>query len=299
MTSTSPTMKAPTISVIIPAYNAGESIIPTLESILGQTVPPAEIIVIDDGSVDHTCEVVQRFAPRVTLLKRENGGPAAARHTGIQVSSGEWIAFLDADDIWLPKKLERQIPQMLDGISLVHCYEVDSGDDTELEMNFDNLWDHNYIGTSTVVLRKSAYEAVGGFNVERRFIGIEDYNLWLRLAHAGHKIVTVHEELILYTPAENSLSQRYANVIRAELLNVNVMGELLKLPTSKLQAKRIALYEEYASALLWKRDLPMARKYFGELIKEKPSASAIIKYLSTFLPSAILDLKRKTTMQNA
>jgi len=110
-------MTTPSISVIVPAYNAADTILEALDSILRQTVLPSEVIVIDDVSSDNTADVVEGYiaekqaaaSPSIKLIQQEqNGGPAAARNAGIAASSGEWVAFLDGDDVWLPQRLEAQ-----------------------------------------------------------------------------------------------------------------------------------------------------------------------------------------------
>ena len=96
------------ISVVIPAYNAEQHIGRAIDSVLAQTRPADEIIVIDDGSTDATAEVIRSFGDRVTLIQQKNAGVSVARNTGIEAATGDWIAFLDADDEWLPEKLKRQ-----------------------------------------------------------------------------------------------------------------------------------------------------------------------------------------------
>ena len=92
------------VSVIIPTYNYGRFIAKAIESVLAQTHPIEEIIVVDDGSTDETAETVAKFAPRVTYTRQRNSGVCAARNSGVKHSSGDFIAFLDADDIWHPEK---------------------------------------------------------------------------------------------------------------------------------------------------------------------------------------------------
>jgi glycosyltransferase involved in cell wall biosynthesis len=104
-----PFNSANSVSVIIPAYNGARFIAETLRTILGQTLPPAEVIVVDDGSTDNTMSVVEQFGSSVILLHTENRGACAARNTGAANSKGNWLAFCDSDDLWLPAKLEKQI----------------------------------------------------------------------------------------------------------------------------------------------------------------------------------------------
>jgi len=99
----------PAVSVVVPTYNRADCLRDTVASILAQTVPAAEVIIVDDGSRDHTAQVCREFPPPVRYLRRENGGSAAARNTGMRAAAGEYIAFLDADDVWEPIKLEVQL----------------------------------------------------------------------------------------------------------------------------------------------------------------------------------------------
>lgn len=101
---------APLVSVVIPAYNSARTITATIQSALAQTVGELEVIVVDDGSSDETVASVEAIGdPRVRIVRRENGGAAAARNSGIRAARGRWVALLDADDLWLPEKLERQL----------------------------------------------------------------------------------------------------------------------------------------------------------------------------------------------
>src|SRR5690348_3025712 len=97
------------ISVIIPAYNAANCIQRAIDSALAQTLPPREVIVVDDGSTDETPRLVVSYGERVHLIQQSNAGPGAARNRAVRASRGEWLAMLDADDSWLPQKLERQL----------------------------------------------------------------------------------------------------------------------------------------------------------------------------------------------
>jgi len=286
-------MSDPGISVVIPAYNAEKTIVRTLESVLSQTVSPLEVIVVDDGSRDGTARVVQTFSPHVRLVQQVNAGPAAARNHGVRVANGDWIALLDSDDAWLPTKLETQRRVLEPGVVLTHTYTLQDRERSQTDLTFDSLWEHNYIGTSTVIVNKSTYEQVGGFMEERSYIGAEDYNLWLRIAATGGKIVTVREELTDYTPAENSLSQQVDRVIQAELLNVDMISRQFNLPREKVISKRSALLEEYAGALFWMRDLPLARQYYRALLNDKPSPRTLGCWLATYLPVHLLNLPRR------
>ena len=98
-----------TVSVVIPVHNGEKYLQETIRSVLNQTLKPFEIIVVDDGSTDKSIKITESFAPHINLIKNKNNGAASARNTGILKSKGEFLAFLDADDLWLPKKLEIQM----------------------------------------------------------------------------------------------------------------------------------------------------------------------------------------------
>lgn len=102
-------MTPPTVSCIIPVYNGERFLAEGIESLLAQTRPPDEIIVVDDGSTDGSADVARSFGDRVRYVHQENAGPAAARNRGIREATGDFISFLDADDLWEPTKLERQL----------------------------------------------------------------------------------------------------------------------------------------------------------------------------------------------
>ena len=105
-------MTKPTVSVVIPTYNSQNTIRAALESVYSQSIPPDEVLVIDDESSDNTCTIITSNFPDVRLIKKQNGGPSSARNLGIKNARFEWIAFLDADDIWSKYKTERQLDEI-------------------------------------------------------------------------------------------------------------------------------------------------------------------------------------------
>ena len=192
----------PTVSVIVPAYNAGLVIEETLRSALAQTLSEIEVLVVDDGSTDDTVEVVRRVAaedPRVRLIEQENAGVATARNVAIAAARGTYVAPLDADDVWYPNKLDDQVTRMERGgrdMGMVYSWWV-SIDETEtirgssfpcrVEGNVALcLLYSNFIGNASVPLyRRSAIERVGGYDPALRAQGAqgcEDWDLSLRVA---------------------------------------------------------------------------------------------------------------------
>lgn len=185
-----------TVSVIIPAHNAGRTIEETLQSVFAQTWRGFEVIVVNDGSTDATARVLAPHiaAGRIVYLETANGGPSGARNCGIARARGEFIAFLDADDLWLPDKLEKQLRrfEQTPQIGLVYTDMVNfsrngEGATTLFQQKqpvagriLDRLFFGNFILTSTVLVRKAALHAVGGFD-PNLWVN-EDIELFLRLA---------------------------------------------------------------------------------------------------------------------
>ncbi|MGC4044602.1 MAG: glycosyltransferase family A protein [Armatimonas sp.] len=281
------------ISVVIPAYNAEKTISATLSSILGQTHAPDEIIVVDDGSKDNTCAVVSQNFPQVKLLRRENGGPAAARNQGIRDATGDWIALLDADDTWLPNRLEKQVPLTADPeVAIVHCYVKPDSQAPEV-IDFAALWKKNCIANSTVLIRRAALEQVGWLNEARELISVEDYNLWLRITHAGWKVATCREVLVNYTPTPGSLSMQTERFARAEFANLDAIQKALNLSDDVVATKRAAIAEQYGRDLLYDRNIKAAREMLGRALKTHPTPKRYIFWGATFLPVWLLDLRSR------
>lgn len=283
-------MSTPTVSVIIPAYNAAAFIHSAIESALAQTCAPLEILVVDDGSRDETAEVVARYPAPVRLLRKENGGPASARNLAAREAQGEWLALLDADDSWHPEKLARQLPYGDDPkIGVVHC----STRALEDPITFERLWKRNCIVNSTVLIRRSAFRAIGGFDEDRAVIGVEDYNLWLRLTAAGWTVATCPEQLFSYTPTPGSLTNQVERFANAELANAERIVTLLGLTQAQLRAKRAAICEEYGRVLLWKRQMVPARRYLLQGLREFPTLSRVAWWMAASLPPQILNSYRE------
>ena len=285
----------PTVSVIIPAYNAAGFVDRAIESALAQTHPPLEILVIDDGSKDATSEVVARWAPPVRLLQQQNGGPAAARNHGAREARGEWLAFLDADDRWLPEKLARQLASAkTPDVALVYSRPpMHAGRVISPMADFDTLWQRNFLITSAVMVRRDVFKRHDGFDEERALIGVEDYNLWLRMAAAGERLVLCPEAHVIYSPAPGSLTSQVERFLGAELCNVARLADRLHLDRDLVASKRQRIYLEYGRELFWVRDLGAARRCFAHALDERPAAQSLAWWAATFLPRPVIDLPRR------
>jgi glycosyltransferase involved in cell wall biosynthesis len=284
------------ISVIIPAYNAAKYVGRAIESALAQTYPPLEVLVVDDGSTDDTARVVAQYPSPVRLLRQSNAGPGAARNHAAREAQGEWLALLDADDSWLPEKLERQIPNTRQSsVGMVAYYSDRKVCPRPMpsRIDFDVLWRCNNLTTSTALLRRAAFEAVGGFDEDRDLISVEDYNLWLRLAAAKWDIIPMRENLHCYTPQPGNLSSQTERVVRAEFANIESIAHLLSLDPALVQQKRIAISEEYGREFLFYRQPGQARRLLAAPLREQPSLVRLGWWMATFLPTTVLDLRRR------
>jgi glycosyltransferase involved in cell wall biosynthesis len=205
------------ISVIIPAYNAERYIAKAIESCLSQTYTPHEIMVIDDASTDGTAAVAESFPSPVRVIRlAENMGVAAARNRGVQASTGDWIAFLDADDYFLPEKLELQRRCALENEQAVLIYagwRVISVEGVESLGRFTPpaallpmLRFRCNLPLLCILLRRDAFDSVGGFDPYLR--RCQDWDLWLRLAarYSVESFAAVPEPLAVYQRVTGSLS---------------------------------------------------------------------------------------------
>ncbi|CAI08561.1 glycosyltransferase family 2 protein [Aromatoleum aromaticum] len=193
------------VSVVIPAYNVGPHIVEAIDSVLQQNYPHIELIVVDDGSQDDTADVVAKRYPQAILIRKANGGAATARNAGIRAARGEFIAFLDADDIWLPGKLRAQVEYLgarVDVSMICTGFSHWTSDrngvfpdlltmipdqsdvapgaiDSELSgWIYHKLLLHNFVWTTTVMMRRSLIDRIGFYDEKFR-LG-QDYEYFLR-----------------------------------------------------------------------------------------------------------------------
>jgi glycosyltransferase involved in cell wall biosynthesis len=175
------------VSVVIPTYNRARHVVEAIESVLGQTLAPAEIIVVDDGSTDDTAERLAPYAGRIRYLRQENRGVSAARNTGIREASGEWVALLDSDDLWHPQKLEVQMDaiQARSDLALAGSPRGREPRGPLPTPSVHDLGVRDFLlsvrmGPSGVLIRRSSLEVVGYFDESLKCV--EDRDMWLRLA---------------------------------------------------------------------------------------------------------------------
>ena len=210
----------PSVSVIVPCYNAQSTVIRALQSVLGQTLAVHETIVVDDGSQDRSAEIVGRSFPSVKLVRQENKGPAAARNAGMIQAQGKYIAFLDADDLWLPQRLATQIPILEGepGVGLVCGPTIWATGDGQYSVpqkvrvgyftrRLRDVFANHRIRTSAVLMRRSLVEEVG--LMDESLPSSQDVDYFLRIAAARW--------IIAYTRAPLTVGYNEPGRITADL----------------------------------------------------------------------------------
>jgi glycosyltransferase involved in cell wall biosynthesis len=214
-------MTSPTVSVVIPTYNSGRLVTDAVESALSQTAPPTEILVIDDGSVDDTQQRLAAYGDRINYVYQENRGVSAARNRGLLNARGDLIAFLDADDVWHPRKLECQLRVMTSdpalGLLGTRCFDWPAPDFEDMvdaegaiqDVSWERLVVGNCLTTSSIVVRHSVLEQVGNFDTNLQ--GPEDHDLWLRIADVSRSAILCLA-LTGYRDVATSLSKQAARM---------------------------------------------------------------------------------------
>lgn len=211
------------VSVIMPAYQAAATLERALRSIANQTVKPREVLVVDDGSADGSYERALACAPlmqgvALRVFRQANSGPGAARNRALAEARGRWIAFLDADDEWLPRKLERSLAVMAEkGVTMVahDIFEISTAGEKTVDCRsrwltnpadpFRTLFLRGFISSSTVVVPREVLCAVGGFDSGLR--SAQDYELWLAvLARIGASFELFAEPLLRYYLFEGGIT---------------------------------------------------------------------------------------------
>ena len=218
------------VSIIIPCYNSSKTIIRALKSVINQTYKNFEIILIDDGSIDNTKELIESFfinkEVEYKYIYQKNSGPSTARNNGVINSNGEYMAFLDSDDEWHFQKLEIQmkliIEKNLNFLASTYTYdnlENENIDEIELrQYSFTKLLFSNKFSTPGVIMKKTFFQELGGFDVSMKYA--EDYDLWIRASIKEDLNLIINPKLFkLYKNAygDSGLSSHMFSMYKSEL----------------------------------------------------------------------------------
>ncbi len=226
----------PLVSVVIPTYNYGRYVGEAVDSALAQTYPSVEVIVIDDGSTDDTRDRLVRYGDRIRYVYQVNAGLSAARNTGIREAMGRYIAFLDSDDQFHPRRIELQIPvaesdsqigivtsQCTSGVE-VHWDELPSPPIPSCEITLDDLVVRSRFGPGGVLARRECFDVVGFFDETLR--SVEDRDMWIRIA-SRFKVVRLDASLWWYRTTPGSMSR---NPERMEHFERVVLERAFRMP---------------------------------------------------------------------
>ena len=300
----------PRVSVIIPSYNCARYLGRAIDSVCAQTYKDYEILVVDDGSTDDTKDVAMQYGRKVTYLYQQNRGVSAARNHAILKANGELLAYLDADDMWYPEKLERQVA-FLDAhqeCGMVHSeMSVINEQDEILHLRFyeetkrsvpqghcvQQLLMRCHIQPLTVVERRSSFDRVGGF--DERLLVAEDYLHWIMIAAEGQALGYMAEPLGKYRWRTGSLIGTRPRLLEHYLRICDIL--LYEKPIASrhgaecsdiLRARSYKVQRELAYLDRVEGRNESARRHLASLIKKRPSQFELyVDLLKTYLPASL------------
>ncbi|MFB2837628.1 glycosyltransferase [Floridanema evergladense] len=298
------------ISVVIPVYNGEKTIKETIDSVLKQTFTNFELIIINDGSIDRTLEIIYSIKDeRLKVFSYPNAGLAASRNRGIYLAKGQYISFIDADDLWTPDKLELQLKALEENSEAAVAYSWTDcinetgkflGKGSYLSFSGDvraNLLLTNFIDSgSNVLIRTEALKKVGYFDESRK--SCEDWDMWLRLA-SGYSFIAISKPQVLYRISSTSMS---TNLLRMEAESMEVIERacdrnpsyLTRLkPLSKGNIYKYLLFRSLNLAAK-KDDCLIAAKFLWKSVKYDPSilqTKVILKVLFKIITILLLPPK--------
>jgi glycosyltransferase involved in cell wall biosynthesis len=295
----------PFISVVIPTYNRAGLIKKTIECVLAQTYRDFEIIIIDDGSKDNTNEVAASFNNKnIRYIKHpKNLGATAARNTGIKAAGGEWIAFLDSDDIWLNDKLEKQVKAincLPDDYAVIHCgiqyFDFETGEFISERIARENINEvvKSNLGvipqTSSMLIKKSALFDIGMF--DEKLPAMQEAELGLKLAQK-YKFKLVDEFLV-------HCIKNHDQIMSKPSLYVNAKEIVLENHRNLLSRELIFNYcNIIAGDSIVNNNIPKAKKYLKEAIKYKFSLKPFLSFLAiNIFPVLLVSLYKKKYIKN-
>lgn len=293
----------PLISVVIPSYNAARFVNQAIDSVMQQTYSPIEIILVDDGSTDDTAQRLAALGNRIRYVHQVNGGLSKARNRGIREARGELVAFLDADDKWLPEKLQKQWEMLRadPDLKFVHTDVFDLIETTGEVVHEDRngrrftgdcyleFFRGNVIIPSTVLVTRSCLEQIGHFDEAIRGASTQDMDLCLRVAR-HHRFAYVDEPLVLYRMHPDNASRNRRMMLEDEYF---VLAKALRDDPElagrigprdvRDRMSKLAFGAGYANIDLG--DLSRARRYLRAALRYAPFAPRTWAYfVSTLLP---------------
>ncbi|HXZ87495.1 MAG TPA: glycosyltransferase family A protein [Candidatus Binataceae bacterium] len=297
----------PRVSAIIPVYNGAATIAEAVDSALAQSWRDLEVIVVDDGSNDDTPAILDRYGDRIRVIAQRNRGPAAARNAAARIATGEYLAFLDADDRWLPTMIERCLAELEKAPECVLAYTnlsvVDSGGRTlatslingetahapTLEEMLGQMWP---IMTSGVVIKRAAFDRTGGFREEFTRASFEDIHLWMVAREQGpFRYIQEPMAVWRFSLFPGRLKKAGGNVAAGEVLD-RIMRERWGVsagPLLKTRARAARSILGYIGLLAMREgDARRAREAFGDALRIDPwRVRNLLRLIRTYLPTRV------------
>ena len=291
-------MDGPLVSVVMPAYNACTYLDQAVRSVLDQDYPHAELIVVDDGSVDGTAEQAEQYGPRVRVLRQKNRGPAAARNLAIRHAKGSLIAFLDADDVWLPGKLSAQVAELQRHPEVGLVFGKFTRWESKADGSFDappapdpvdpgvplvaphSNWIYNellldnIVHIITAMVRRELIEEIGGLD-EGLPTG-EDYDLWLRLSRRcrAHKLNRTLAYYRIHSASITRVPRPENNEYRALWRALEAFGPAgpdgVAVGSPRLTARLFSLCFSHGYFHYWHGDARVALSAFRQSLRHAP-----------------------------
>ena len=268
----------PLISIVMPVYNGENFIQAAIESVLAQTVTDFELIVVDDGSTDATLAILEAYADRLTILRQQNSGHAAARNAAARISRSHWLAMIDADDLWHPEKLAQQLAQA-DNADVIYTAALNIDDSSRVDNTtfangncpagdvFDDLVLDNFITHSSVLMRREAFLQSGTYDESLKTTC--DWDLWLKMSASGCRFQGIPTPLTHYRWRATSNSRNHDRTCRDRL---NVVEKALRSPRAR---RTSLLVRRTAIARAWQTS--------AWFVAEKDDRTALNWYLRSVL----------------
>lgn len=312
----------PLVSIVMPAYNTSAYIASSVQSALGQTVENFELLIVDDGSTDDTKAIAERFAvedSRVTVWSRRNGGACQARNEALQRARGQFIAFLDSDDVWMPEYLQTQIG-VLEGhpeaaVVTANALNLDgpldgqpywpAGSDVRPLTMLEMIEREDSVCIMSV-FRREVHAAIGGFD-DGFVYGSEDYDYWLRAADAGFRFLQVRWPIAFYRRRPGGASAATARMLTGITAALSKARDRCGSDPSRAREKTAILRQLHrfecerlrveAAAALRQREFRLAADRFRSLHHKQGGARlACIAAWSRYAPSSLrwVDSARRT-----
>jgi glycosyltransferase involved in cell wall biosynthesis len=304
-------MSGPLVSVVMPVHNGQAFLAQAVESVLAQTYQPIELIAVDDGSTDSSRDILASFGSQIRVVRQANAGVSAARNQGIAHANGDYIAFLDQDDWWLPEKVARQVQwfEADDHVGLVHtafCHSIDpslagttptecfAGQELLVGDCYATLLDEgNAIVSSSAMVRRVALEQSGVFDTSMGRNTCQDYELWLRIAKTWR---------LAYVAAASTMVRSHSTQghrDRRAMLRDEIMVLLRQKPQAAWCAtaggrRRLAdLHDSLATAHFDAAKAWRARRHFASALRIEPSRRRAGRFGASCLPYPILSVVRR------